>query len=181
MYFVSPGKDNTQETVKLAINAAKEKGIDYIVVASKTGYTAEFLKNTDRKVVIVTYVNGFKEPGKNEMDENKRQEFERMGIKVYTSTHVLSGAERALSKKFGGINPVEIAAYTLRMFGQGVKVAVEVSTMALDGGMIPYGQDIIAIGGTGKGADTAVVIRPSHANSLLDTKIKEIICKPSEW
>jgi hypothetical protein len=181
MYFKSPGKSNTEETVKLALKTAEEKGIEYIVVASNTGYTAEFLKGSGKKIVAVTHVNGFREPGKNEMEEKTKGELKKAGIEVYTSTHALSGAERAFSKKFGGVNPVEVAASTLRMFGQGVKVAVEISIMAMDGGMIPYGQDIIAIGGTGNGADTAVIIKPSHASSFLDIKIREIICKPSEW
>ena len=99
-------------------------------------------------------------------------------VNILTTTHVLSGAERGISRKFGGIYPVEIIANSLRIFGQGVKVTVEIAVMALDEGLIPYGEDIIAVGGTGKGADTAVVIRPAHAASILDTYIAEIICKP---
>ncbi|MEQ8198505.1 MAG: hypothetical protein ABRQ27_10935, partial [Clostridiaceae bacterium] len=103
---------------------------------------------------------------------------EESGIKVLSTTHVLSGAERALSKKFGGISPVEVMAYALRMFGQGLKVCVEVSVMAADSGFIPYLEPIIAIGGTGRGADTAIIISAAHASNILDTKIHEIICKP---
>ncbi|MFT8313641.1 MAG: hypothetical protein ABF633_05220 [Clostridium sp.] len=43
------------------------------------------------------------------------------------------------------------------------------------------GEDIIAISGTGHGADTAIIIRPAHGADILKTKIREIICKPSEW
>ena len=100
------------------------------------------------------------------------------GVKVLTTTHVLSGAERGISRKFSGAYPVELIAHTLRMFGQGIKVCVEISVMALDAGLIPFGQDIIAIAGTGKGADSAVLIRPAHANDLLSTRIRQIICKP---
>jgi hypothetical protein len=83
-----------------------------------------------------------------------------------------------MSRKFGGAYPVEIMAHTLRMFGQGVKVCVEVAVMALDAGLIPHGREVIAVGGTGRGADTAVVIRPAHASSIFDTYICEVICKP---
>jgi hypothetical protein len=107
-----------------------------------------------------------------------RQQLITSGIKVLTTTHVLSGAERGLSRKFGGTYPVEIMAHTLRMFGQGVKVCVEISVMALDAGLIPYGQPVIAVGGTGEGADTAVILTASHASSILETRIHEIICKP---
>ena len=77
-----------------------------------------------------------------------RSELTDLGMKVLTTTHVLSGAERGISKSFGGVYPVEIVAHSLRMLGQGTKVCVEVSIMALDAGLIPYGEPIIAIGGS---------------------------------
>ena len=179
MYFNSAGKINTQDTVDLALKAAVEKNIKYIVVASSSGDTAKLLINKkDINIICVTHANGFPEPGKNEMPLEIRGELESLGMKVLTTTHVLSGAERGISKSFGGAYPVEIMANSLRMFGQGTKVCVEVSIMALDAGLIPYGEPIIAIGGTGKGADTAVIITPSHASSIFETKIYEIICKP---
>lgn len=181
MYFEKWGNINTKETVDLAVKTAKEKGINYIVVASNEGETAKMLKDCGINIIVVTHVNGFKQAGTQEMSKETRTELESYGFKVYTSTHALSGAERSLSNKFGGISPIEIIAYSLRMFGQGVKVCVEISTMALDGGMIPYGEDIISIGGTGGGADSSLILRPAHSSNLLETKIKEIICKPGQW
>lgn len=181
MYFQTHGRENTEKTVELAVKVAKEKDIKHIVVASNKGTTAEYLKDCGLNVVVVTHANGFKEPGVMEMPEETIVKLKGYGFKVLTTTHVLSGAGRALSNKFSGFTPVEIIAHTLRMLGQGTKVAVEVSTMALDSNMIPYGEDIVAIGGSGWGADTALIIRPSHAASILNTKIKEVICKPANW
>ena len=181
MYFEKCGKINTKIAVELAVKVAKEKGINYIVVASNEGETAEMLIDCGINIVVVTHVNGFKEAGTQEMPLITKTQLESYGFKVYTGTHALSGAERSLSNKFGGISPIEVMAYSLRMFGQGVKVCVEISTMALDGGMIPYEEDIIAIAGTGRGADTAIILRPAHGANILETKIKEIICKPGQW
>lgn len=181
MYFEKPGRLNTEETVKLAIKTALERKIQYIVVATSKGEVPTYLKKCGIKVIVVTHANGFAENGVQELSEEKRKELEGYGFIIYTSSHILSGAERSLSSKFGGILPVEIIANSLRMLGQGVKVGVEISTMALDGGVIPYGEDIIAISGTGRGADTAIIIRPAHGADILRTKIREIICKPSEW
>lgn len=181
MYFKSAGAENTKKTIELALKTAEERQINHIVVASCTGETAKLLENCGKDVVVVTHVNGFEEPGKMEIEEKTIEELKEKGFKIYTGTHVLSGAERGISRKFGGVYPVEIIAHSLRMLGQGVKVAVEISVMALDAGLIPYGKDIIAIGGTGRGADTAIIIRPSHAASIFETKIKEIICKPYEF
>lgn len=178
MYWDKMGKECTEDTVQLAIKAAKERRIKYIVVASNTGETAELFAHSNLNIVCVTHVNGFKTPGENEMTTESRSRLEKLNMKVLTATHVLSGAERAFSNKFGGIYPVEIVANTLRMLGQGVKVGVEIATMALDAGMIPYGESIIAVGGSGRGADAAIILKPAHAKDILSTRIEEIICKP---
>jgi uncharacterized protein len=178
MYWDKSGKECTVDTINLVAQAAKAKDIKYIVVASNTGSTAELFANKDIDVICVTHANGFKDPGKNEMSAENRSKLEALNIKVLTTTHVLSGAERAFSNKFSGIYPVEIMANTLRMFGQGVKVGVEIATMALDAGLIPYGESIIAVGGSGRGADSAIIIKPAHAKDILNTRIEEIICKP---
>ena len=72
----------------------------------------------------------------------------------------------------------EIVAYTLRTFGQGAKVGIEIAVMAADAGLIKTQQDAVVIGGTGTGADTALVVSPTHAQTFFDIKIHEIICKP---
>ncbi|MDD2233509.1 MAG: pyruvate kinase alpha/beta domain-containing protein [Desulfitobacteriaceae bacterium] len=180
MYFNSTGKANTKETITLALKTAREKNIDYIIVASSSGDTCKLLINPDNtNIICVTHAHGYPEEGKSEMLSEVRYELTNLGIKVLTTTHVLSGAERCISKSFGGVYPVEIIAHTLRMLGQGTKVCVEISVMALDAGLIPYGKPVIAIGGSGEGADTALILTPSHASSIFKTKVHEIICKPS--
>jgi hypothetical protein len=97
-----------------------------------------------------------------------------------TGAHALSGLERSVAKKHSGVYPVLLIADTLRLLGQGTKVAVEVAVMAADAGMLT-GKDIISIGGSGGGADTALVLKPAHQNNFFDLRIKEIICKPRDF
>ena len=66
----------------------------------------------------------------------------------------------------------------LRLFSQGLKVACEIACMAVDAGLVPAGEETVAIAGTGQGADTAIVLRPSNTHQFFDTRILEIICKP---
>jgi len=184
MYFDSAGPGNTGETIAIAVREAKERQISHMVAASNTGTTCLALAEEARKqgyggcLVCVTHVYGFKENGKNELSGEEREKLEKLGIKICTAAHVLSGAERSLSRKFNGTYPVEIIAHTLRMLGQGTKVSVEVAAMALDAGLIPYGKPVIAMGGTGRGTDTALILTPAYTSSLMDTKIHEILCKP---
>ena len=184
MNFDLPGPANTVEAVKIAIREAKVQQISHIVVASNTGATALALAEEGRKqghdgrLICVTHVYGFRESGKNELSDEKREELEKQGIRVCTAAHALSGAERCLSRKFQGVYPVEIIAHTLRMLGQGVKVGVEIAVMALDAGLIPYGKPVLALGGTVQGADTALILTPGYSNSVLESKIHQILCKP---
>jgi len=178
MYFETAGQVNTQETIALALQAAEDNEIRHIVIASKGGDSARLLIGTDCNVVCVTHVEGFEENGKNFMDPEVRRELEAAGIQMLTTTHVLSGVERGISTKFGGIYPAEVMSHTLRMFGQGTKVCVEAAIMALDAGLVPYGERIIAIAGTGRGVDTALILTPAHAQRVFETRVHEVICKP---
>ena len=182
MYFNNPGKSNTTETLTLAFERAKRFGIEEIVVASSRGQTA--LKALEifqgYKIIVVSLQSGFEEPFQLPMDPRTRLELEAKGLRVLSSTHALSGVERAVAKKHGGVYPALLIADTLRLFGQGTKVAVEVSIMAADAGLLSGG-DIIAIGGTSQGADTALVLRPAGNAALFDIRIREIICKPSKF
>ena len=50
--------------------------------------------------------------------------------------------------------------------------------MAADAGLVRAGEPCIAIAGTGRGADTAVVLIPANAQDFFDLKIMEILAKP---
>lgn len=182
MYFDQPGKANTEATLKLAHERATALGIEEVVVASTKGVTAYEALALFKgfKVVVVTYHNGFKTPFETIMPADVRSDLEAKGARVVCATHALSGVERSLFKKYGGSYPVLTIADTLKLFGQGVKVAVEISIMAADAGTLS-GKDIVAIGGSGRGADAAAVIRPANQSDLFDMKIREIICKPREF
>ena len=162
--------------LKKWIDYAKENNIKNIVVATTTGGNLTYLE--DEKDLHIVGVTNVYDQGRNQMLEETRKHFEEAGMDIVTAGHALSGAERCFSTYFGGYGPIEIVANTLRMFSQGVKVCVEVSTMALDAGKIPYQEKIVAIAGSGRGADTVVLLTPSYTRSILDTKVHKIIEMP---
>ncbi len=182
MYFDKPGKDNTDQALKLAAQRTKALGINEVVVASTTGFTAyRAIEVFDGpRITVVTYHSGFKEPFKNEMSDDVKEDLQSKGITVVAASHALSGVERSIAKKHSGVYPVLIMADTLRLFGQGIKVAVEVAVMAADAGALS-GSDIISIGGSGRGADAALVLKPAHQNNFFDIRIREVICKPRSF
>ncbi|NLJ85710.1 MAG: hypothetical protein GX322_04665 [Firmicutes bacterium] len=184
MIWEKAGSQNTDATLDTAIKRATREEIPWLVVASNTGRTvrkALELGADQLSVVCVTHHVGFRGPGIDEMPETERRHLMERGVKILTTTHVLAGVDRSVRTKFGGIYPPEIMASALRMLGQGVKVCVEISIMALDAGLVPYGERIVAVGGTSSGADTAAIILPAHSNSIFDLKVEEILCKPRTW
>jgi len=179
IYFKEQGSANTQKTIDIAVAYARENGIRHIVVATTEGNTPRLLKGLSGiKVIAVTLAWGFRVKGENSVSGETRAELEAGGVTVHSAAHPLSGAEKALGDAFGGAYPVQIIADTLRFFGQGTKVAVEVATSALDAGLIPYGETIIAIGGSRSGADTAVTLVPSYSASIFETRIEKFLAKP---
>lgn len=152
-YWDRPGKVNTKKTIELALKRAGELGIKYLVGATYTGYTARMLlkKAKDIRIIAVTHQAGFAKPGEMEIKQKDLEFLKSKGVVVYTGTHFFGGFGRAIRFKFGGLEPEEIAANTLRIFGEGIKVAVEIAIMALDAGLIPYNKEIISIGGIGQG------------------------------
>ena len=177
-YFAKPGKENTIEAVSIAISRARELGLQHLVVASNTGATVEKLLDQGFELAWVTHHVGFSEPGVDEVDPAQRLALQGKGVKVLTTTHLMAGIDRALRFKGGGLYPAEIVAHTLRMFGQGVKVGIECAVMAVDAGLIPFGVPVMAIAGTGRGADSVIILKPAHSSQFFDTKIIEICCKP---
>jgi len=183
VYFREAGAKNTDLLLKIVKNYVEKEEINDIVVASTTGETgvkaAKIFK--PRNVVVVTHHFGFREPGKIELLEENKREIIANGAKVFTGTHALSSVERAIRKDFGTLQVLEVIANVLRLMGEGTKVCVEITLMAADAGLIPVDRDVVAIAGTGRGADTALRIKPVSTARFFDLKIREVVAKPSNF
>ncbi len=181
IYLERPGPQNTEDVIDAVTAYIARSGLERVVVASTTGSTAtKFAKALENKakLIVVTHHTGFSQEGAQRFDAEKRRNLELQGITVLTQSHVLSGVERSISRKFGGVSRVETISEALRsLLGHGLKVCVEIAIMAADAGAVPIA-DIVAVGGTGSGSDTAVVIRPAHMNNFFDARIREIIVMP---
>jgi hypothetical protein len=180
VYFERQGRGNTERTLQIAKTRAEELGIRTILVATTSGATGVRAAEEFRgfNVVVVTHSTGFKQPNVQELTEKNRRAIEAAGAKILTCQHALGGVGRAVRKKLGTYELEEIIAYTLRIFGEGMKVACEITLMAADAGLVHTGEPAIAIAGSGQGADTAVVLRPANAQTFFDMRIMEILCKP---
>jgi len=183
MHFEKAGKHNTEKTLELAVQKCEERGISHLVVASTAGDTAlasiKAISGKDIKLVVVTHNVGFRGAGVDQFSSDVRITVEEAGGIVYTGTMVLRGLGKSVKTLEGG-SEENIVANSLRMMCQGIKVVAEIAAMVADAGIIPN-EDIVVVAGTGRGADTAVVIAPQSSNNFFDMKIRELICKPYDF
>jgi hypothetical protein len=175
-YFEAPGRRNTEETLRLAVERAKARGISKIVLASTRGDTArlaaERFAGTGIKMVVVPHQYGFGEQQRFPIE--LVSELERQGHQVHFGTMLFH------TDNLYGMRTPSVMATLLRTFCQGMKVCVEIILMAADAGCLTAGEKVIAVTGTGRGADTAVVAIAAPSTRLNDLHITEIICKPLE-
>ena len=176
VYFEQPGKDNTDETLKLALERAKARGIKKIILASTRGdvarLAAERWAGSGIRMIVIPHQFGFGMAGKQLFPEELITELEKQGHRVYFGTMLFH------QEDFLGTNAPRALANILRTFCQGMKVCVEILLMAANGGMVSTGEKVVVVAGTGRGADTAVVAVAAPSYHLSDAHITEIICKP---
>ena len=175
VYFEKPGKENTGEVISLVLSRAKARNIRRVVVASTRGNTAksfcEAVEGHDINLVVVPWQFGFKvddHPFPQELIEELRRKkhLVHFGTMLFHTTDLY------------GVNVPQALANILRVFGQGIKVCIEIIMMACDGGCIGIGEKVIVAAGTASGADTAVIATAAPSTKIGSLRIHEIICKP---
>ncbi len=180
VYFERPGRENTEKTLKAAAKRSAELGVSNILVATTSGETGLLAADVFRgkNLVVVTHSTGFLKKDHQQLQPKMRAEIEKTGAKILTCQHAFGGVGRAVQRKWGTYELEELVAMTLRIFGQGAKVAVEIAMMAADAGLISTREPCVSIGGTSEGADTALLLMPVNAQEFFDMKICEILAKP---
>jgi hypothetical protein len=180
-YFRNPGEENTTRTLELAGKRASELGIHTILVASTTGASgakaAQMLGGFE--VIVISHSTGFRKPNVQELTEEHRKVIESVSARIFTGVHVFGGINRAIRLKYNTMQVDEIIANTLRVFGQGMKVAFEIAVMAADAGLVRTDVPVVCVTGTNIGADTAIAVIPTHTQTIFDLKVLEIICMPA--
>jgi hypothetical protein len=182
IYFEKTGRENSSACLECVKDAVKEGNQRHIVVASTTGASgllfSEAFKQSGLNLVVVTHSVGFKGPNTFEADNVTLEAIRANGAKIFTGTILTHSIETSLNAKFSGAYPAMIIASALRRFGEGAKVCCEIVMMAADAGLIPEGEEVIAVAGTGYGADTVMVLKSAASKRFLDLRVLEILAKP---
>jgi uncharacterized protein len=173
VYFEKVGKDNTQPTLKLALERAKARGIKKVVLASTFGDTARLAaklwKDEGIQLIIVPHQYGFSGW---KFDPDLEKTLKKQGHIVHYGTMLFH------TENLYGTDTPHVIADFLRTFSQGMKVVVEILLMAADAGHVEIGEKVVVVAGSGRGADTAIVCQAATSNHVRDLHIEELICKP---
>jgi hypothetical protein len=183
IYFAMGGPENTEQALCRAGERAEELGIRNVVVASYSGATGARAVEVFRglNVVVVAGIAGPIGRRRGGLKDEHRRAIESGGGRILFAGHSFAMLGRAVRKRLGPMQVDEIVAHVLRLFAPGVKVACEVSCMAADAGLIEVGEQAVAIGGSGRGADTALILKATNTETFFDIRIAEIVCKPRDW
>lgn len=173
-YFDRPGKENTDETLRLAVDTARREGLKTMVLASTTGFTAaraaEMVQDDDIRLVVIPEQDRF--AAECEFDLDLIPQLEQQGHQVLFATMLFH-----TDSLFGNNAPTALANI-LRTFGQGTKVCLELLLMVADAGLISPEEKVVVVAGTDRGADTAVTATPATTQNFKQLAIHRILCKP---
>lgn len=175
VYFETSAPENTESTLALVAERVKASGIARVVLASTTGATArramDFFRDGRTRLVVVPHQFDFRGREQRFAPELVRQ-LREAGHQVHFGTMLFH-----TESLYGSTVPA-VMATLLRCFCQGVKVCFEIVLMATDAGLLASGEKVIAVAGTGRGADTALVMQAASSQNLKNLRVNEIICKP---
>jgi hypothetical protein len=175
VYFEDIRPENTEATFELVSERLEMGGIEKLVLASTTGTTArkamEFFKDKGVMLVVIPHQFDFHRD-KNAFPQDLIKELRDSGHEVHFGTMLFH------TNDLYETQTPTIMANLLRTFCQGFKVCFEIVLMATDAGLLNSGEKVIAIAGTGRGSDTALVMQAASTQHPNRLKVSEIICKP---
>jgi len=167
VYFVDSGPQNSEKVLEAVKDRIANGDIGAVVVASTSGETGvEFAKGLKGAATIVVVSH-------RKMKATCKRQITEHGGNAFDKTHLPLHAK--------GMDDTRRSYYA---FGQGFKVAVEVILIASDIGAVELYKDVIGIGGTGNGADTAIIARATTSKEIFTEdktkklEIREIIAMP---
>ena len=178
-YYDQPGAQNTDDVLGVSVKRAHQLGIKQVVLASTHGRTAMRARDVfpkDTRIIAVSISAAFEREGW-VMTDAERRALTSAGVQVLTAMHSL-GDDVSEAMAGQGWPPNRVVRETLYRFSQGMKVAIEVSLMAAEAGLLDMSSDVIAIAGTDRGADTALVLKPAYARDFTALKVREILAMP---
>jgi uncharacterized protein len=111
-----------------------------------------------------------------------RQKLGNLKVKIVQGTIPFFGPSFSIRVHLHQVTGLDLMAKTLELISTGTLVCLECILMSVDAGVIPEGQEVLALAGTERGLDTAWVIRSSASANLFHpskgVRFVELLAKP---
>jgi len=170
--FDRGGPKHTRATLQAAKKRTAAIGIETVVVTSTSGKTAleaaRIFAGTGTRILAVPFQKHLWEKY-SPLDAQLAADCRELGVEFLPDDPVvpLLDTER----------PDIIKAW--RTVSEGFKVALQVASMCVDTGLLEPGAHVISLGGSGRGADTAIAVQTYGYKEVLKSNVTEIIAMPS--
>jgi len=170
-YCEKPGSANTDAVLQFVNERLKAGDIHHVAVATNTGSTAlraaELIQAAGVKIFGIHHQSS--QWGRHaKPDDAIIAKARQLGV-----TFIPDQPPVTYFRQIEGES-----ADTLRHFGQGVKVAVEVVEMASHAKLVQPGQLVVGIAGTGRGCDSAIICTAAVPQEIGKLFIREVLAKP---
>jgi hypothetical protein len=140
--YLKPGVKSTTSLIEAVRERSREGDLKSVVVASTNGKAAIKLGEALKGVAKVISVTEFT------YSDDIKKSMKKLGIKHIEKANLPIQDKREMRE-------------ALMIFGAGVKASLEVASVATEKGLVEG--NVIAVAGSKKGLDTALVVRPSHS------------------
>jgi hypothetical protein len=114
--------------------------------------------------------------------QENRKELDKLKVRIVQGTIPFFGPTFSIRVHLKQVTGLDLMAKTLELISTGTLVCLECVLMSVDAGVIPEGQEVLALAGTERGLDTAWVIRSSASANLFHptkgVRFIELLAKP---
>lgn len=173
MYLEEPGPQNTQHVIDAVMErlAQSDPACEAVVVGSTSGLTAlKFARAVTKvRVVCVSEPPSYAEvEGKwPTLQERYAHELRRLKAEIVNTAPYVFHSYVGYEDAEAPAPEKTLREFLVSAFGNGFKVAVESILMATSVGAVKPYRPVIGVGGSHRGADTAIVARTTFPNRLL--------------
>jgi uncharacterized protein len=118
-----------------------------------------------------------------EITQANKQKLDNLKVRIVQGTIPFFGPSFSIRVHLHHLTGLDLMAKTLELISTGTLVCLECVLMSVDAGVIPEGQEVLALAGTERGLDTAWVIRSSASANLFHptkgVRFVELLAKPA--
>ena len=172
VYFDKGGPEHTQATLQAAKERATKLKPEAIVVTSTSGKTAleaaRIFAGTGIRIIAGPFQKHLWEKYA-PLDPELAAKCRELAVEFLPDEPVVALLDLE--------RPDIVNAW--RTVSQGFKVALQVASMCVDTGLLKPGAHVISIGGSERGADTAIAVQIHGYTNVLKSNVTEIIAMPS--